>query len=172
MQTETVRLGGNLPADAADGTAIVNSINVYDAQGALVPLTVTYTKSGPDTWQVTGTMPGATAGDPPVTAFDSPLVWDPVTGAFDLTEIAVPAAGLAGAGTFNGDLVVALGSAGEAMTQYAGNNSISALEQAAFVVERYALGDGRLSGHLLQRLDVRLHKVSTGVQADDCHRLR
>ncbi len=128
-QTEAVRLGGNLPADAADGTELVNSINVYDAQGALVPLTVTYTKTGTDAWQVTGTMPAAIAGDPDVTAFDSPLAWDPVTGTFDLTEIAVPAGGLAAAGTFNTDLVISLGNPAEAMTQYAGNNSISALEQ-------------------------------------------
>jgi flagellar hook protein FlgE len=45
VQTTSVRLGGNLPADAAGGTVISTSITVYDANGQAVPITFTFTKS-------------------------------------------------------------------------------------------------------------------------------
>ena len=128
-QTEEVRLGGNLPADAEEGTTIVNSINLFDAQGKVVPLTVTYVKDATEnSWTVTGTMPPLT-GTTPVNAFTQTLAWDPDTATFGSDEIVIPAASLADAGIFGNDVTVALGDGTEPMTQFAGTNSISALEQ-------------------------------------------
>ena len=128
-QSQLVRLGGNLPGDAEAGTTIVNSINLFDAQGKVVPLTVTYVKDAADnSWTMTGTMP-PTTGTTPVTAFTQALTWDPTTAAFNVDEITMTAAGLAGAGVFGEDVTVALGNETEPMTQFAGTNSISALEQ-------------------------------------------
>ena len=128
-QTSTARVGGNLPADAAVGTSIVNSINVFDAQGASIPLTLTYAKTAADTWQLTGTAPATDPSLPPVQVFQEDLTWDPGAGAFDSTSIAVPVTGLTGTGTFTTPLTLLLGSAAEPMTQYAGGSSIGALEQ-------------------------------------------
>jgi flagellar hook protein FlgE len=44
-QTTTLKLGGNMPADSAPGAALTTSVTVYDAQGAAIPLTFTFTKS-------------------------------------------------------------------------------------------------------------------------------
>src|SRR5207237_10873518 len=43
-QSHTVKMGGNLPSDAAPGTLITASITVYDEQGTAVPLVFDFTK--------------------------------------------------------------------------------------------------------------------------------
>jgi flagellar hook protein FlgE len=43
VQTSTLSLGGNLPADATPGTSLTTSITVYDANGKAVPLNFTFT---------------------------------------------------------------------------------------------------------------------------------
>jgi len=54
-QTEVVDLGGNLPADAAIGTATTLTVTGYDSQGTVVPINMTFTKTAADQWTVTGT---------------------------------------------------------------------------------------------------------------------
>ena len=132
-QTRLVRVGGNLPADAPVSTAtaptrIVNSINVFDAQGASVPLTLTYEKTGADSWTVTGTMP-ATADGTPVQVTTATLAWNPTTQSFGTLTALPPFTPPATVGTFTEGITVNLGSAAEPLTQFAGANSISALEQ-------------------------------------------
>jgi flagellar hook protein FlgE len=131
-QTSQIRVGGNLPADAPVSTAaaptrIVNSINVFDAQGASIPLTLTYEKTAANAWTVTGTMPAA-AGGAPVQVTSGTLTWDATTQSFGAPTLAAftPPATV---GTFTGGITVALGNAAEPLTQFAGTNSISALEQ-------------------------------------------
>lgn len=51
IQTQSVDMGGNLPADAAVGAMIANSVDVYDSQGNPVTLRFEYTKTGPDSWE-------------------------------------------------------------------------------------------------------------------------
>jgi len=43
-QTTSLKLGGNVPADSANGTSITTSITVYDANGKAVPISFTFTK--------------------------------------------------------------------------------------------------------------------------------
>jgi flagellar hook protein FlgE len=53
-----ITIGGNLPADADPGTTIANSVEVFDAQGNPVTVTLEFTKQDPggggaeDTWDV------------------------------------------------------------------------------------------------------------------------
>src|SRR6056297_129514 len=48
-----ITLGGNLPADAADGTVISNSVEIFDSQGNPVTLSLTFEKTNPDEWTTT-----------------------------------------------------------------------------------------------------------------------
>jgi flagellar hook protein FlgE len=50
VQSGTVVLGGNLPADAAVGTTLSNSVEVFDGQGNPVTLRLEYTKTGANAW--------------------------------------------------------------------------------------------------------------------------
>lgn len=148
VTTSSVRLGGNLPADSPIGTEIVNSINLFDSQGAKVPLTLTYTKTAENTWSVTGMMPGSETP-----ALDENLTWDPATAGFvaggaPVTELTFTPP--ATAGTFTGPVTLALGTAAEPMTQYAGQNSIGALFQngaAMGSLQSFSIGpDGTVIG--------------------------
>ena len=49
-QTDLIEMGGNLPSDAAVGTTIANSIDVYDAQGNPVTVRLEFTKTAADAW--------------------------------------------------------------------------------------------------------------------------
>jgi len=52
MATDTVSLGGNLDADAPDGTEVTTSITVYDDAGSPYDVRLTFTKAGAG-WDVT-----------------------------------------------------------------------------------------------------------------------
>jgi flagellar hook protein FlgE len=56
-QTENVVLGGNLPSNATDPVTITTTI--YDSLGNQVPVTLTLTPAGADTWSMQGTVTGA-----------------------------------------------------------------------------------------------------------------
>ena len=152
-QTTQVRLGGNLPADAPISSAdapsrIVNTINVFDTQGAAVPLTMTYEKTAANAWTVSGTMP-PTAGGEPVQVMTGTLTWDTATQSFGTAALA-PFTPPATVGTFPGAITVALGNAAEPLTQFAGSNSIGALEQngaAMGSLQSFSIGpDGTVMG--------------------------
>jgi flagellar hook-basal body protein len=53
---------GNLPSDAAAGTAINSEISVYDASGNESDLSLTFTAAGGGAWNVTATGPGGSTG--------------------------------------------------------------------------------------------------------------
>jgi flagellar hook protein FlgE len=63
--TAAMSLGGNLPAQAAVGTAYTATMTAYDGQGKEVPLTFTMTKTATDTWDLA--IPGATPANTAVT---------------------------------------------------------------------------------------------------------
>ncbi len=50
VQTGEVNVGGNLPSDAANGTTIANSVQIFDAQGNATNLRLEYTKTAANTW--------------------------------------------------------------------------------------------------------------------------
>ena len=164
-QTSAVRLGGNLPASAFDPadpaatpTVISTGVTVYDAQGAPIKLSLTFTQSGTDTWTVKATAPAADGsgdveinGDPGETITWTPpdtTVMPNVPGSFDVKELSLTMPGTVG--TFGADVVVALGDDAEPMTQFAGVASAAALEQngaAMGSLQSFTIGpDGTVMG--------------------------
>lgn len=57
--TTAATVGGNLPSDATNGTALVRDVTVYDASGAGRTVSLTFTSTGPGAWNV-ATVDGAT----------------------------------------------------------------------------------------------------------------
>ena len=151
--TGNVRLGGNLPADAAVGTQIVTSLTVYDVQGMPIDATFTFAKTAADAWTVTATMPDTTT-QAPVTVGTANLVWDPTATppAFNpapsLTLSPTAATGAWAGGT----IAIDFGAAGDAtaLRQFAGQSSVAALSQdgaALGTLQSFAIGgDGIVTG--------------------------
>jgi flagellar hook protein FlgE len=130
-QTANVRFGGNLPAvpfNAASPATITPGVSIYDAQGAVVKIALAFTQTDDNRWSVVATAPDP-AGGPDVELGTTDLAWDPTTASFDVDQLVLDGAALAGVGTFNGPVTLALGTPNEPMTQYAGPSSLAALEQ-------------------------------------------
>lgn len=53
VRTESVGIGGNLPANAAVPTRIANKVEVFDTQGNPLDLNLTYEKTAADAWTLT-----------------------------------------------------------------------------------------------------------------------
>jgi flagellar hook protein FlgE len=151
--TENIRLGGNLPADAAVGTQIVTSLTVYDIQGSPIDATFTFAKTGPDAWTLTATMPDQTTAAP-VTVGTVNLVWDSTATppAFNpapaLTMTPTAATGSWAGGT----IAVDFGSTTDAtaLRQFSGQSSVAAISQdgsALGTLQSFTIGqDGVVTG--------------------------
>jgi flagellar hook protein FlgE len=151
--TGNIRLGGNLPADAAVGTQIVTSLTVYDVQGTPIDTKFTFDKTAADTWTVTATMPDATT-QAPVTVGTANLDWDSsaTPPAFNpapsLTLSPTAATGAWGTNT----IAVDFGATGDAqaLRQFAGQSSVAALSQdgsALGTLQSFSIGqDGIVTG--------------------------
>jgi flagellar hook protein FlgE len=105
--TDTMVVGGNLPADTTSTSPIVTSIVTYDAQGNKVPLTVSFSKNSASSWDVTVT-DGATTS--PATTIN----FNPATGTTPAPTSV----------TFGGVTVDLSG-----LTSYAGASTVAALSQ-------------------------------------------
>jgi flagellar hook protein FlgE len=129
-QTGTVRLGGNIPDtefDADRPVSITNGVTIFDSQGAPIKLSITYTQTGNDAWSVEATAPNSDGSTPDAVVGSATLAWDPATGTFNTKEMALTPP--ATVGNFTGPVNVLFGTLDEPMTQYAGSNSVAALEQ-------------------------------------------
>jgi flagellar hook protein FlgE len=128
-QTSNVNVGGNLPSAAAVGTTSSSSIDIYDGQGTAVPATMTYTKTGADTWSLSVTVPDA-AGKA-VQVGSATLKWDGVNQTFAPTTTAtLSAAQMNGAGhAFSGNVQVTLGTASRPLTQFAAADTAATVDQ-------------------------------------------
>ncbi len=94
VATGEVLLGGNLPASAAVGDTVTNSITIYDSLGAEQALTVQYEKAGANAWTATVTPP---VGSVPAVLGPFGLTFDtdgnltaPATGQISLTGLTFP----------------------------------------------------------------------------------
>jgi flagellar hook protein FlgE len=119
-RTQNVTVGGNIPADAAVGSAIVNSISVFDRQGTEVPLQLTWTKTATDTWSVAASTPAGAAGTTTVT-------FDPTTGVPTPSTLAVTPAG-----SFGGGITVDLADRSTPLREFAGMSTIAAVHQDGY----------------------------------------
>lgn len=148
VQSQTVTLGGNLPADAAVGDTITSSIKVYDAQGTQVTLTFQFTKTASDQWSVQAMSPDATGTLQPVGA-PATMPFDPTTG--QLSPAPTYSVTPPGVWDANG-ISVNFGTVGatDAVSQYSGTTSIAALSQdgsALGTLQSFSIGqDGVVTG--------------------------
>ena len=125
QSAETV-LGGNLPADAPDGTVVTSGINVYDAQGTKFAVSLSFTKTGPDSWDLQATTPDVNDPDNPHIIYSGAMTFDPTTGRPDSgtnIDMTFPF----GVGQWNGqDISVDVGlGRPEGLQQFSGANSVS-----------------------------------------------
>ncbi|MFT7597611.1 MAG: flagellar hook protein FlgE [Acidimicrobiales bacterium] len=123
--TSEIRLGGNLPSDSNVGDVHITSLNVFDAQGATADLTLTFTKSAINTWQLS-----ATHGDPatPVAIADGTMSFDAggqLVGPADF-DANIAAGGIPGLGAIS---IAVGGERGGPVTQLAALGSVAAITQ-------------------------------------------
>ncbi|HVM19932.1 MAG TPA: flagellar basal-body rod protein FlgF, partial [Egibacteraceae bacterium] len=123
QQTRTATLGGNLPANAAEGTVITSSVNVYDLQGTEFSVSVRFTKSGDDTWDIEATTPDPTDPDNPHVLYSGTIGFDPSTGQVDFgdgIQFGFPV------GSWNGDVSLDLQTnAAGGLRQFSGANTVA-----------------------------------------------
>jgi flagellar hook protein FlgE len=129
--TTAAEVGGNLPADAADGAQIVSSITTYDAQGNEQNLTYTFTKAATpeNTWNLDVATNGGTATRQALTFDDSGQLTTPAGGTMTADGVEIDLSGL---------------------TQFGGGNTVAALSQngsAMGALQSFTIGgDGTLVG--------------------------
>jgi flagellar hook protein FlgE len=122
-QSHSVRMGGNLPSDAAPGIIITTSISVFDTQGAQTPVLFDFTKSAtPNQWTIQARDALSNAIGAPAT-----LTFDPTTGQLNPTTYTVTPPGVWDAQALSVDF----GKPGDptATVQYGGTNTLQALSQ-------------------------------------------
>ncbi|MEO5981797.1 MAG: flagellar hook protein FlgE [Pedococcus sp.] len=126
--TANVDLGGNLPADAANGASVTHSIDIVDGQGRTIPATTTYTKTGANAWTANTTVPGANGS--PVSVGTTNLTWNQATQKFNTNSMTLSRAAMGTAGyTFPGDVTMSIGGDQTPLTQFAGSSSATARSQ-------------------------------------------
>jgi flagellar hook protein FlgE len=175
VATSTLSVGGNLPSDAplapaaatppapaVAGSILVNSMNIYDAQGKAVPATFTYTHTAADKWSLDVTVPKAD-GTGPVSVATQAIDWNGTK--FTPATTTMGAAGLTSAGyTFTAPVTVSLGTATQPLTQYAAANTVQPLEQdgsATGTLQSFTLApDGTLLGSFSNGLKQALGRVA------------
>lgn len=147
-QTTAIRLGGNIPSDAAVGDTYDTAVSIFDEQGNEVLLQVSFQKTAANAWTAT-----ATYGTPaaPVVLTDGSLTFDASGELIAPADHNMNVAGGVIPG-FPDPIVINLGATGEAgrVTQYAGRRSLVVTEQDGFasgVLQSYAVSpDGTMVG--------------------------
>ncbi len=147
--TGSVDVGGNLAADAAVGATVVNGIDVFDQTGRSIPVTLTYTKTGPDAWTAEATVTGS--GGATTTVGSAALTWDSTAMAFTPGSMAMTNGAMASAGfVFPGDVDITFSGDGTPLTQYAGASTATLRSQdgaAAGQLQSWGVGpDGVITG--------------------------
>jgi len=128
-ETDSITVGGNLPADAPiapdPGSTIVNSVDVYDQEGNPISVSITFTHTAANTWTASvATLPGGGALDP-----------DPSTLVFDASgELTSGNLTLTGVPNTTGGITIDLGAPGAPgrVTQFAEVNTVAVLSQTGY----------------------------------------
>lgn len=132
VSSTTMKMAGNLSADAEAGTTVISSITTYDVLGAESQTTATFTKTagsavGDGAWNVTLTAPGGVAGAAIPVAFDANGVLTTASPIAALNRPAVaaaagpPAVVAVPVGNFEVDI--------SGLTQYSAASSFAVTEQ-------------------------------------------
>lgn len=124
VQTANVNYQGNLDTNLAVGGNVTTAIQVYDSQNTARSLTVTFTKTGSNTFDVTAAIAGGTVAVPatPVTFDNDGLLLSPA-------NLALAVSGIPGAD--NQTINLRLGTIGQAtgLTQFGGTSTATAVTQ-------------------------------------------
>jgi len=155
-ETKSVTVGGNLPADAANGAVVLSSITVHDSQGTATNLIVRFTKAAANTWDAEFSTDGTTFN--PMTGGGAPgnqIIFDasgnPTSdGTLALNSLTVP--DLDGAGVLwdAAGLQIKLTEPGVELKQFAGPATAEARQQdgneMGFLRGFYFGADGSITG--------------------------
>ncbi len=124
--TTTSTLDINLDAGAANGDTYTSTQTVYDSLGMAIPLTLTFTKNGPNDWSVGVSVPATVAAPGDVTITNANLTFDGSgnlnTGTdpnISIINLSSGAADISGVNAINWDLFDAAGVTNGDLTQYA-----------------------------------------------------
>jgi flagellar hook protein FlgE len=124
VQTANVNYQGNLDTNLAVGGNVTTAIQVYDSQNTARSLTVTFTKTGSNTFDVTAAIAGGAVAVPatPVTFDNDGLLLSPA-------NLALAVSGIPGAD--NQTINLRLGTIGQAtgLTQFGGTSTATAVTQ-------------------------------------------
>lgn len=157
VQTSTMRLGGNLPADAEVGDMIANSELVYDSQGNAVTVRFEFTKTAADTWEaVYRYVDAAGVAQPTPPAAGSAITGGTLTfdASGELTSgftLTIPGGTIPGFAPGE-DIDLSLGAAGASnrLTQFGSMSTLGILDQdgsAAGTLQSFTVGqDGTILG--------------------------
>jgi flagellar hook protein FlgE len=122
--TSSITFQGNLDRDLAVGDTSTTGIQVFDSQSGAQTLTLTFTKTGVNTFSVSGSIPGATVTIPatPITFDGSGLLVSPAT-------LTMNVSGIPGANAQT--VTLNLGTPGQAtgLTQFGGASDATAITQ-------------------------------------------
>lgn len=122
--TTLVRMQGNLNRDTAVGGTVSSGIQIFDSQSGPQTLNLLFTKTGVNTFQLSGSIPGATVTIPP-----TPITFD---GAGLLVSPATLTANITGIPGANPQTVTLnLGTPGQAtgLSQFGGASTAAAITQ-------------------------------------------
>jgi len=143
--TTEVKMGGNLPSEAAIGDQVFAGVDLHNANGSTIPVAMTFEKTGTDQWTVS-----ATYDDPPVaiTMTDNVLTFvdGELTAPADL-NINIPGGQMTGVG----DVALVIGGDTERrVTQFGDTTSLAVITQdgsSAGVLQSMRVGaDGTIVG--------------------------
>lgn len=122
--TSLVRYQGNLDRDMAVGDSITTGIQIFDTQSGPQTLTLTFTKTGVNTYQASAAIPGATVTVPP-----TPITFDGQGLLVSPGTLALNVSGIPGANPQT--ITLNLGTPGQAtgLTQFGGSSTATAITQ-------------------------------------------
>jgi flagellar hook protein FlgE len=119
--TTSVSLGGNLPAGAAIGDAVVTTINVYDSLGNAHELLMTYTKTGANAWTASAEIDGVAA-----TLSNTAITFDTAGALTSAGQITLSGITPTGAAPLSFDIDMATDAP---LVQYGGSSTMAAFAQ-------------------------------------------
>ena len=155
VRTTVMKMGGNLPTDAAIGATVVAGADVYDGQGTPIPVRIEFTKTAANTWSAVSRWAdssGVLTPTPPAagTPIGGPLTFDLQGQPSGPTTLTIPAGTIPGFPTQA--LTVDLGdpAAPTHVTQFGKLTTAAVLEQdgqAAGSLQSFSVAqDGTLVG--------------------------
>ena len=119
--TTSVSLGGNLPAGADIGDAVVSTISVYDSLGNSHELLMTYTKTAANAWTASAEIDGA-----PATLSSTAITFDTAGALTSAGQITLSGITPAGAAPLTFDIDMATDTP---LVQYGGSSTMAAFAQ-------------------------------------------